>query len=482
MHMNVQFVSSGPDGQCCGDEGRMVAMRASTLPALTTYTCPTLWLKKKRRSVIPFSFRSNVVVLYCAAMDQTSENALAICLPSNLPAHSLGESSTNLTRVMSPNCTVCRQQMGSEVWVCCRCYTYGHSQCIRITVVEGYPFCDQCTSWAQQEVQRVNQQQQIVAWKQSMQSQLEGWKKASIFAAGTLSTIGLAVGGTTAAIAHGSVALIRGVAAGAAAASSTGEKIQQAASAARSTSLRAEDSAKNNQQDPPSLPPIPEPPIGPPRPERKTQRSLPGIASAASTSGFCLACHTHNPSHLAHLYYGDCRRTKKGTSTRRSTSTPPTARASPPATQATPMAAPTSEGSQVQAQDAEEEQEEVVYAGSNVGTDARPPQDSPVPGGPSSFRSVDGDMWDNTVNTGGLMRALQDLALEVRSNAHRMDVLMDSMTAVEAAMTTIIDRMDTLTTTTKDLKEQMESWNTQEDNDGEDEMQQTFFSARCGVL
>ena len=90
-------------------------------------------------------------------------------------------------------------------------------------MVEGYTFCQQCAAWAKNEVEKVKQQQQIVAWKETMQHQLEGWKKASIFAAGTLSTIGLAVGGTTAAIAHGSVALLRGVAAGAAAASSTGE-------------------------------------------------------------------------------------------------------------------------------------------------------------------------------------------------------------------------------------------------------------------
>ena len=52
-----------------------------------------------------------------------------------------------------------------------------------------------------------------------MQHKLEGWMKASIFAAGTLSTIGLAVGGTSAVIAQGSVALLREVAAGATAAS-----------------------------------------------------------------------------------------------------------------------------------------------------------------------------------------------------------------------------------------------------------------------
>ena len=95
--------------------------------------------------------------------------------------------------------------MGNEIWVCCQCYAYGHSGCIQITVVEGYTFCQECAAWANNEVEKVKQQQ-IVAWKETMQHELEGWKKASIFAAGTLSTIGLAVGGTTAVIVHGSVA------------------------------------------------------------------------------------------------------------------------------------------------------------------------------------------------------------------------------------------------------------------------------------
>ena len=204
-------------------------------------------------------------------------------------------SELTLTRVMSPNdhsCPICTQSMGNEIWVCCRCYAYGHPGCIQITVVEGYTFCQQCAAWAKNEVEKFKQQQQIVAWKETMQHQLEGWKKASIFAAGTLSTIGLAVGGTTAVIAHGSVALLRGVAAGAAAASSTGEQIQQAPAAARSTSLTADDSAKAATQNFLSLPPAPDPPAESTRPTRSTQRSPPGIAAAASDSGF-LSCLPH---------------------------------------------------------------------------------------------------------------------------------------------------------------------------------------------
>ena len=159
-----------------------------------------------------------------------------------------------------------------------------------------------------------------------MQHQLEGWKQASIYATGTLNMIGVAVGGTTAVFAHGTIALLRGVAVArstrltaddcAKAAtqnilSSTGEQIQQAAAAARSTSLTADDSAKAATQNLLSLPHVADPPAEPTRPTRSTQSTLPGIADAASDSGFFLVCNTHNPSHDAHLYRGDCLKRKR---------------------------------------------------------------------------------------------------------------------------------------------------------------------------
>ena len=99
------------------------------------------------------------------------------------------------------SCPICKGSMDNEIWVSCQCYAYGHSECIQVTVVEGYPFCQESTAWANREKEKAKLQQQIVAWKEIMQHKLEGCKKVSIFAAGTLSTIGLAVGGTSAVIA-----------------------------------------------------------------------------------------------------------------------------------------------------------------------------------------------------------------------------------------------------------------------------------------
>ena len=103
--------------------------------------------------------------------------ALAITMDATQPTAPSESSELTLTRVMSPNdhsCPICTQSMGNEIWVCCRCYAYGHPGCIQITVVEGYTFCQQCAAWAKNEVERVKQQQQIVAWKETMQYQLEG--------------------------------------------------------------------------------------------------------------------------------------------------------------------------------------------------------------------------------------------------------------------------------------------------------------------
>ena len=62
------------------------------------------------------------------------------------------------------------------------------------------------------------------------------------------------------------------------------------------------------------------------------------------------------------------------------------------------------------------------------------------------------------INAGSVMKALHDLMIEVRSGSTRMDVLMDSMTALESAMTSMIDRVDNLFTTTQELKDQMDKW------------------------
>ena len=63
--------------------------------------------------------------------------------------------------------SICTQLMDNEIWVSWRCYTYGHLGFISITVVEAYTFCQECAAWVKNEVEKVKQQQQIVAWKEN---------------------------------------------------------------------------------------------------------------------------------------------------------------------------------------------------------------------------------------------------------------------------------------------------------------------------
>ena len=137
----------------------------------TIFPTHTRWLKVKQNSAQKHHCHHH---LLCMAY------ALAITMDATQPTAPSQSSELTLTRVMSPNdhsCPICTQSMGNEIWVCCRCYAYGHPGCIQITVVEGYTFCQQCAAWAKNEVERVKQQQQIVAWKETMQYQLEGWKR-----------------------------------------------------------------------------------------------------------------------------------------------------------------------------------------------------------------------------------------------------------------------------------------------------------------
>ena len=120
------------------------------------------------------------------------------------------------------------------------------------------------------------------------------------------------------------------------------------------------------------------PPAESTRPTRSTQRSPPGVAAAASDSGFCLACHTHNPSHVAHLYRGDCLKKKRPAARSRSGSTLPTTRRTAPFAQPAdtpiPEAAAQCEGGNAD----DKVQEEVVHAGSNAGGDSRTKERSPT--------------------------------------------------------------------------------------------------------
>ena len=71
--------------------------------------------------------------------------------------------------------SICTQLMNNKIWVSWRCFTYGHLGFISITVMEGYTFCQECAAWANNEVEKVKQQQ-IVDWKESCSINLKAGK------------------------------------------------------------------------------------------------------------------------------------------------------------------------------------------------------------------------------------------------------------------------------------------------------------------
>ena len=145
----------------------------------------------------------------------------------------------------------------------------------------------------------------------SSRASLMGRQCASVFATSTLGTIGLAVGGAAAMLAQGSAAFLRGAAAGAAAASSSGAVQPALASPVdmekdrteRSASPRAVDSKGKSEHVGPPVPPVPTG-LGHgclSGPERRRRARLTWVAGFAFDASFCVACHTDNLSHLAHL-------------------------------------------------------------------------------------------------------------------------------------------------------------------------------------
>ena len=96
-------------------------------------------------------------------------------------------------------CQVCGGAC-TEIYVCSGCYTYGHQWCLNITMVEGYGFCENCSGWAQAQVQRYRTEQERQRWAERLQGQLVSWRDRTFRTAAVLTTVGVAVGRATVAL------------------------------------------------------------------------------------------------------------------------------------------------------------------------------------------------------------------------------------------------------------------------------------------
>merc|ERR1711994_1239499 len=103
-----------------------------------------------------------------------------------------------------------RQRCGDEctdTYVCSGCYSHGHLECLNITMVEGYAFCENCAEWVKAQVQRYRTEQERQRWSQRLQDQLVSWKDRTLGTAAVLTRGAVAVAGATAASASGAAGL-----------------------------------------------------------------------------------------------------------------------------------------------------------------------------------------------------------------------------------------------------------------------------------
>ena len=260
-----------------------------------------------------------------------------------------------VTRVMSPNvdqgvlerwglrgysmqCEVC-QALVSDPWVCSACYKSGHQQCLKTIKLEGYAFCISCQPWAIDQYSRFTTAAQRQCWTVRLAGQLANWREVTVSATGALGAVGVALGGAGAMVVGGTAALVCGAVQGARAASRSvspaalADKTEENSPQAATTEQPPTESIHGSGRGPPAQG---RPGIAdstrtraqseePPRrlhvsslaeaqrqlrpaaqPDNTMAMGLLGKKQMADMAGHCLACHTDNRGHYAHLNKGDC--------------------------------------------------------------------------------------------------------------------------------------------------------------------------------
>ena len=86
---------------------------------------------------------------------------------------------------MQARCEAC-QQLAAEPSICAACGHWGHAQCMRIVLVQGFPFCCQCLPRVQLDHDQAVRSQAIHEWKESIKVDLSKWKITAAHIAGPL--------------------------------------------------------------------------------------------------------------------------------------------------------------------------------------------------------------------------------------------------------------------------------------------------------
>ena len=121
------------------------------------------------------------------------------------------------------SCELC-QQTTHDVWSCAACRTQGHRQCLGISFVAGFSFCQHCAPSAQAAYQRHTDEQRA-RWLQSLSASMASWRSAIMSTSGVAATVGLAAGAATGAAIAGAAAMVHGAASGTVAALSQVQRV-----------------------------------------------------------------------------------------------------------------------------------------------------------------------------------------------------------------------------------------------------------------
>ena len=141
----------------------------------------------------------------------------------NDQANSVNEINTSLL-LGQHLCQVC-SNIGPDMMVCAECGTVGHPQCLKMSPLEGYWFCDNCYGVIQQMHDKWWAEQKAYEWRMHIRNQLSGWKKMAFEALSASTSVGIALGSAAVVAAGAATALTRGIKQGVANSSAGNQQI-----------------------------------------------------------------------------------------------------------------------------------------------------------------------------------------------------------------------------------------------------------------
>ena len=102
-----------------------------------------------------------------------------------------------------------------EPALCAECGDFGHVQCLKIEMFQGYPFCGPCFGKVTYQYVTLQDAVRREQWSRSLAGQITAWRSNAIETMGKSAALGIAMGGAAATTAGAALALARGVVQGA---------------------------------------------------------------------------------------------------------------------------------------------------------------------------------------------------------------------------------------------------------------------------